>query len=178
MSSTNMPDGLPEDLGQLPENLKQRVLKKFLKIRAATLASHLQHQQATTAHSRRKADRYLDEMLPGQPGEASDLGDIIIADDITLSTGKEPVEEQPGVEKTAAVAAVSAPVDSPTPQKSWLSTVARYGLALALGGLGGGGLSIAMGLLSPPPPAAVPSPPSVDTDTNLEPYIPVSSKKK
>jgi hypothetical protein len=172
MSSETTDDTLTNSLNGLGESLREKVLTKFLKLKAAEEATRLQDQQGVTAHSRRKADRYLDLMIPAM-SEEEPVGDIIIADDISITGGPE-TKDTPSVKETSGTVAVPAP--PPVVQKtSLVKPLVKYGLATLLGGIGGTGLSMALGMLSPGPPAA--TSPSTDTDTRLEPYIPTSEEK-
>ena len=156
-----------EDLMTLPQNLREKITSKFLKLKAGEEASHLQDQIAMTSHSRRKADRYLDQMLPPS-GEAEEdqMGDIIIADDITIGmpAKPEPPAEAPPV-NTQEVAL----------KKSLLSPLLKFALAAGIGGTGlgaGVGIPIAISKLLDRTPVVTPQAPDTDTDTHLVPFLP------
>jgi len=156
-----------EDLMTLPQNLREKLTAKFLKLKAGEEASHLQDQIATTSHSRRKADRYLDEMLPGNGEAEEQMGDIIIADDITIGmpAKPEPPAEAPPV-NTQEVALKS---------KSLLSPLLKFALAAGIGGSGlgaGVGIPLAISKFLDRTPVVTPQAPNTDTDTHLVPFLP------
>ena len=118
-----------------------------------------------TSHSRRKASRYLDEMLPGNgEPEEDQMGDIIIADDITIGM---PAKPEPPAE--------TVPAKEVALKKSFLSPLLKFALAAGIGGTGlgaGVGIPLAISGRLDRDRVVTPRDTDTDTDTHLVPFLP------
>ena len=104
--------------------MTEEIHRKFWKIRGGQELAAMRDIENARSHSDTKVKRYLDAMLPAdKQTEAEDMGDIILADDITTNHyhGTQPGKEEPQTK--------------PLPKTSTLSK-ALIAAALLTGGAG------------------------------------------